>query len=602
MGVSKRMGENREIMFQSAKWFYSVVHRTHWFRRGSVLFLIAALFLLLGLTACTTQKPVSENVVPGTTNTPGVNSQDVEIERTAELLVGFLVVSALISLITQRLKIPYTIGLVLAGLAVSIVGQALIRPISPEIILVLILPPILFEAVVRVNIQELRRALTPILILAVPGVILTALLAGGILALGATLPLPYAFVFGTLIAATDPVSILALFRSIGAPKRLLAVFEGESLLNDGTAIVLFKLMLVIALTGQLNIGKAVLQFFLVAGGGMLVGAAIGVLFAFVLNRIEHYIVETTLTIVLAYGAYLVGERFFGVSGVLSVVAAGLTVSYLSKPKLSPTSRIFVTNFWEYAAFIANSFIFLMIGVQTKVQLLLQNMVWIMWSILAVLTARALVAWVLRFFRRGPVPYSWSIVLFWGGLRGTVSLALALSLSYDVEYREQIQAMTFGVVLFSLIVQGSTISRLVNRLGLVRSNQSHVQYEQRHAQITALRSAARQLETLNKQGLIPRHSVETLLPILNARIDKASKEEHELLEAEPTVRQEALVGPWYETLRTQRSTLVNLYQNNVISEDVYFQLAAEVDAMLSDRDRAWPEVRVALNSSSAEQKG
>ncbi len=334
---------------------------------------------------------------------------------------------------------------------------------------------------------------------------------------------------------------------------------------------------------------------------MLVGAAIGVLFAFVLNRIEHYVVETTLTIILAYGAYLVGERFFGVSGVLSVVAAGLTVSYLSRPKVSPTSRIFVTNFWEYAAFIANSFIFLMIGVQTKVQLLLENMTWILWSILAVLTARALVVGLLRFFRRGPVPYSWSVVLFWGGLRGAVSLALALSLSYNVEYREQIQAMTFGVVLFSLIVQGSTISRVVNRLGLAKSSQSRLQYEKRHAQITMLRSAAGRLESLDDQGLVPRHTVERLLPILKARIDQALKEENELLEAEPTVRHEAMEDAWYETLRTQRSVLVNLYQNNAISEEVYFQLAADIDAMLSDTDRAWPEVRAALDSSSAEGK-
>jgi monovalent cation:H+ antiporter, CPA1 family len=456
--------------------------------------------------------------------------------------------------------------------------------------------------VVRVNIRELRRALTPILILAIPGVILTALLAGGVLALGASLPLPYAFVFGALIAPTDPVSVLALFRSIGAPKRLLAVFEGESLLNDGTAIVLFKLMLVIALTGQVNIQRAVLQFFLVAGGGILVGAAIGVLFAFVLNRIEQHIVETTLTIVLAYGAYLVGERFFGVSGVLSVVAAGLTVSYLSKPKLSPTSRMFVGNFWEYAAFIANSFIFLMIGVQTKVQLLVQNMGWILWSILAVLTARALVVWFLHFLRHNKgVPFSWSIVLFWGGLRGAVSLALALSLSYSVEYREQIQAMTFGVVLFSLIVQGSTLSRLVNRLGLAGSRPSREQYEQRYARVTTLRSAARRLETLNSQGLVPRHSLETLLPILNARIDQALQEENELLEAEPGLRQAALVDAWYEALRTQRSALVNLYQNNVISENIYSQLAAEVDTMLADEDDAWPEVRAALDPSGAEQK-
>jgi hypothetical protein len=156
------------------------------------------------------------------------------------------------------------------------------------------------------------------------------------------------------------------------------------------------------------------------------------------------------------------------------------------------------------------------------------------------------------------------------------------------------------VLFALIVRGSTVSRLVNRLGLVRASQSRQQYEKQHAQVTMLQSAARRLEALGAQGLVARHTVARLLPILDARIDRVAKSESELLETEPAVRQEALRDAWHESLRTQRSALVNLYQNDVISEDVYFQLAADLDAMLSDPERAWPEVQAALDSSSAEQ--
>jgi CPA1 family monovalent cation:H+ antiporter len=564
----------------------------------SIVFIILGILLLLSLSACAEQTPVSENVLPGTAETPGVKGKDVEIERLAEIVVGVLVVSAFVSLVTQRLKVPYTIGLVLAGLAVSIFWQALITPLSPEVILVILLPPLLFEAVVRANIRELRRALVPVLILSVPGVILTTLLVGGVLALGSSLPLTYAFVFGALIAPTDPVSILALFRTIGVPKRLMAVFEGESLFNDGTAIVLFKLMLVIALTGRVNVGQAVGQFLLVAGGGIVVGIAIGVLFAFILNRIDHYVVETTLTVVLAYGTFLVGELFFGVSGVLAVVAAGLTVSALSKPKLSPTSRIFVTNFWEYVAFLANSFIFLMIGLQTKVGLLLENIPWIIWSILAVIIARALVVWSLHFFHRGRIPFQWSAVLFWGGLRGAVSLALALSLSFNVQYREQIQAMTFGVVLFSLIVQGSTLPRLVKRLGLIDYNQNRLVYERQHAQNVTLHMAARRLEALGEQGLVPRDSVETLLPMIHARIEQAALEEKELFETNPVMRQEALDGAWFETLRAQRGALVDLYQDNIISEEVYLRLASEIDEMITDESRRWPEIQAVLDQRNA----
>jgi CPA1 family monovalent cation:H+ antiporter len=326
-----------------------------------------------------------------------------------------------------------------------------------------------------------------------------------------------------------------------------------------------------------------------------------VVFSFVLNRIDHYIVETTLTIALAYGAYLTGEFFFGVSGVLSVVAAGLMVSYLSKPKQSPTTKIFISDFWEYAAFIANSLIFLMIGMQTKFQLLIQNATWIFWSILAVLIARILVVWMLRLFRHSSHPFSWSILLFWGGLRGAVSLALALSLSYDLQYRDQIQAMTFGVVLFSLLVQGSTLSPLIHRLGLVKYSHSRLHYEQQHARMTSLRSAARRLEALHDEGLIPLHVMESLLPIVNARIDQVQQQEKELFAAESPLRQEALADAWNESLRTQRSTLVNLFQSNVISEEVYGQMVGEIDAMLADKEKNWPEIQEILSSTNAEQK-
>jgi monovalent cation:H+ antiporter, CPA1 family len=565
-----------------------------------------AIILIVLLTACAPQATVSDRVIPGSNNPPGANLQPGEIVNFAELLVGFLLVAALVSLVTRRLKIPYTIGLVIVGLGLSFFGQALIRPISPEIILVLLLPPLVFEAVLGTNIHELRRALAPVMILAVPGVVLTTLLVGGLLALGARLPLPYALVFGALIAPTDPVAVTALFRSIGAPRRLQAVFEGESLLNDGTAIVLFKLMLLIAATGQVNVGSGLLQFFFVAGGGILVGAAIGALFSLVLNRMDDHIVETTLSVVLAYGAYLLAEFVFGVSGVLAVVAAGGVVSALSTPRASPTARIFVANFWEYAAFLANSFIFLTIGVQTKIQLLLQNVIWILWSILAVLVARLIVVWGLHFMRRSSIqrtriPVSWNAILFWGGLRGAVSLALALSLSFDLQYREQIQAMAFGVVLFTLLVQGSTLASLANRLGLVKRSPQRLQFEQRQARVTGLRAAATRMEDLGRQGLVGQAVVETLLQAIRTRIDQVDQEERDALQNDPSVRQRALADAWREALRAQRSAITGLYQDAILSDEVYSQMVAEVDGMLEGEEPPWPELREALGDSDQKEE-
>ena len=200
--------------------------------------------------------------------------------------------------------------------------------LTPELILALFVPPLVFEAAFHLNLMDLRRNLPAILLLAVPGVILTTFIVGGMLVLGINLSLPIALVFGALIAATDPVSVVALFRTLGVPKRLSVLIEGESLFNDGTAIVLFNLMLAVALTGKFNLADSVVDFFVISIGGILVGLVLGWLIAQLIARVDNYLIETTLTTVLAFGSYLIAERF-GVSGVLAVVAAGLVNGNIS---------------------------------------------------------------------------------------------------------------------------------------------------------------------------------------------------------------------------------------------------------------------------------
>ena len=179
-------------------------------------------------------------------------------------------------------------------------------------------------------------------------------------------PIQIALLIGALVAATDPDAVVALIRSLGVPKRLQVLLEGESLLNDGTVIVVFNLMLSIVLTGQFNIITSFTQFFTVAGGGMVIGFILGWLFSQMISRINDHLLETTLTSVLAFGSYLVAESL-GTSGVMAVVAAGLVNGNIGSEGMSPTTRIVVFNFWEYAAFLATTFIFLLIGLQIDIQ-------------------------------------------------------------------------------------------------------------------------------------------------------------------------------------------------------------------------------------------
>ncbi len=355
-----------------------------------------------------------------------------EFLATETLVIGLLLIVSLVAIAVQRLRIPYTVALVVAGLLLT-AGQPLAVELTSDLILALFVPPLIFEAAFHINGRALWRDLPGILVLAVPGVLLTMAIVAGVVAFGTGLPLPVALVFGALIAATDPVAVVALFRVLNAPRRLARLVEGESLLNDGTAIVIFNLMVAVALTGGFNPLVGLVDFVRVAAGGTLIGLGLGWLVARIVAYVDDYLVETTLTTVLAFGSYLMAEQVH-VSGVLAVVAAGLVSGNLGPAGMSPTTRIVLFNFWEYAAFLANSLVFLLIGLEVDVPRLAAAWGPVLWAVAAVLAARVAVIWGLGWLvdRLGePVPWRWQVVQAWGGLRGAISLALALRASTKI---------------------------------------------------------------------------------------------------------------------------------------------------------------------------
>jgi monovalent cation:H+ antiporter, CPA1 family len=542
---------------------------------------ILLLLLLTLLVSCTGSLANQGTLdrLPAVSNTHA-GSNVIRIEG---VIIALLLVAAVVSLVTQRLRIPYTVGLVLVGFTLTIVGNISKISIIPEIILALLVPPLVFEAAFHLNFTRLRRELPLILALAIPGVILTTVLVGGMVSYAAGISLPTALVFGALIAATDPVAVVALFRSMGVPQRLQVILEGESLLNDGTAIVIFNLMVAIAVTGKFSLGSGLVQFAVVAGGGLLVGAVTGIIVSQVIGRIDNYLVETALTTLLAYGSYLIAEYWLGVSGVLAVVAAGLAAGRLSPRGMSPTTRIVVFNFWEYAAFLANSFIFLIIGLQMDLNMIIRNAPAIGWAILAVVVARAGVVYGLSWVGKNIIR-SWKRVLFWGGLRGAISLALALSLSNQVPNHDQLQAMAFGVVLFTLVIEGLTMKPLIRVSGLVQTDAAHQEYEKHYARAIALRAAQARLNQLNKNGLISDATWNSIKPQLKKRLRSITRMMHSILEQEPALYQDELSDAWREALRAQRSTLTALMRDNIVSEETYTDLVAEVDLLLANPER------------------
>ena len=532
-----------------------------------------------------------------------------------------LIVASAVAVTANRMRIPYTVGLVLMGLAMALFAPSFLagdtgtnykqfldishNPLIPKIILGLLVPPLVFEAAYHIRFDDLKKDFWMILLFAVPGVVITTLMVGGMISWGSNLSqfgvsisLPVAMVFGALVAATDPVAVVALFRSLGAPKRLQVLLEGESLFNDGTAIVMFYIMLAIAGVGDLGGVKGeditlltdITSFLRVAGGGLVVGLLLGLLTSQAINRISDPLVETTLTTVLAFGSYLVAEQMH-FSGVLAVVAAGIVNGNVYSKGLSPTSRIVVFNFWEYLAFVANSIIFLIIGLTIDLQLLVQNWQAIALAILAVLIARLVSIYGLSAFGRS-IPRKWKHVMYWGGLRGAITLALALSIpniGLVGEQRNLLQAMAFGVVLFTLLVQGFTMGGLVKRLKLIQRNPMQDEYERRHARYIAGRAAYDYLQRMSRQGIISEHTTQTLSSVLEKQNSMLVDSVREVINSDPSVEAEELDTARRETLRAQRSALSGLLRDGVITDETFSYLVNEIDEALSEHNLNWPDI-------------
>jgi len=379
-------------------------------------------------------------------------------------------------MITKWVPVPYTLALVIVGLATSQLNFLPSVRISPDLILLIFLPALLFEASWNLNLRSLRENLAPILWLSVVGVVLSVGIIATILHFVAGLTWSTSLLFGAMVSATDPVSVLALFRKLGAPKRLSVIIEGESLFNDGTAAVLFRILagIVIGTTSATSKGALAMSslayFLLACLGGVVVGVAIGFAASKISSFFDDHLLEITLTTISAYGSFVLADALH-VSPVIAVVMVGIVIgNYGRSHGLSKNTQIAVDSFWEYAAFVVNSLVFLLIGMEVPLAPLAPYASVILWSILAMTVARAIVIYglfpLLNQFSN-PVSGKWQHIIFWGGLRGSLSIALVLSLPRTLSSRAELVAMTFGAVTFSLLVQGLTVSPLLRLLGIKR---------------------------------------------------------------------------------------------------------------------------------------
>lgn len=497
----------------------------------------------------------------------------------------------------QNLPIPYTVFLVIIGIALGSIAknwpqlsQLQQFQLSPELVLFLFLPALIFESAFNLNARQMVKDLASILSLAIPALLIsTAIIAVGLWWL-IDLNFLLALLFGALISATDPVAVVALFKELGAPQRLTVLVEGESLLNDATAIVLFNIILGIVLTGSFvltDIGGAMTGFLRVFFGGALLGAISGIILSELLYRIKAGLsTYLVMSIVLAYASFAVAEHLLHVSGVMAVLAAAICLSIFGVSRVPQSDVHIVTEIWEVLALVCNSLLFLLVGLSVDITALIARSDAILIAVLLVLLSRAatvysMVPSTVRLFKLPHISLGERHIMWWGGLKGGLAIAIVLSIPITVPGRDLLLDMTLGVVLFSLLVNAPTIRPLMHFLGIDRLSNDEKD-ELKHGLLNAEKQASLVLQKLNKAELIS----PTTQQLLQKKSKKvfASELTHNDSDSQQEIRHLISI-----TLRSEQEELKHLYDIGLIEQYSYLDIKNTLQ-----RDR---ELRLGLQSQN-----
>ena len=408
------------------------------------------------------------------------------------LIVLLLLISLGVALAARWAKLPYTLGLVVVGVLIGFFHWLPGITLTPDLVLLIFLPALLFEGAWNLEQRELLRNWLPIFLLAGPGLGISIAIVGLILHFAVGLDWSIAFLLGAIISPTDPIAVLALLRQLGLSSRLRIVIEGESLFNDGVAAAVTQALLIVVLGsavatiglvsssgaagaqvapgGPMIAEEIALDLLRLVGGGIGLGLVVGYVISRLVRHVNDHLIETTITVVVAYGVYLLGETI-EVSGILAVITAGLVLgSYGRKTGMSRATEEAVDSFWEFAAYIANSLLFLLMGLQIGQDPITGSLVPIVWAVLSVVAGRALMIYlfipfynllvrqvegkkIAAYLAPGAIPRGWRLVLLSAGLRGALSLALALALPLPTPNRDLLIIIVYGVVLVTLLGQG-----------------------------------------------------------------------------------------------------------------------------------------------------
>lgn len=492
-------------------------------------------------------------------------------------LMVLLTVSVAVAAYAYHKKIPYSLPLVVMGLILGMFNLPIIdesrdfitnSEVFQIFVLSIFLPALLGEATLKLPFHHLMENKAPILALAIGGTLITYVVIGFVSYYLLGVSVIVAFTFAALMSPTDPISVLQIFKPLGVNKKMNAIMEGESLLNDGVGVVLFKISSIYLLTymemGAAGFGQGVLLFLKFAIGGLVIGLIIGYIGSISIKRIDSYPLEIAISIIVFFGSFLIGETV-QVSGVIAVVVAGLLFgNYGGKIGMSSVTKLNIYNFYDVIAFIANSIIFLMVGLEISRIDVQGKWGMIVIGILIVLIGRSVAVYASLAWLKD-IPLSWQHILNYGGLKGSLSIALALSLPRTFEGREDLIMLTFSVVIFSLLFQGLTIKTLINKLGIIEKQDHIWEYEEVIANINGSKISISTWSDMKAASLLMEKDYQDLVRPEKERLEKYEQTLEYLYSVHPEIKQEQLKDAKRESLYNQYQELGKLVSKEVISQ-------------------------------------
>ncbi|MDP8950225.1 MAG: cation:proton antiporter [Actinomycetota bacterium] len=502
-------------------------------------------------------------------------------------LSTLLTAAVLLGVLAQRVGLQLTVVLAVVGFLAGWLGEPLgiETPVRgeefEEVLLFLFLPVLIFNAARGLSTRAFFRNLVPILVLAIVAFPISAVLVGLALNLGLGTPMAAALLFGVFISASDPVAVVAVFKQLGVPERLLTLVEGESVLNDGVAIVGYTILLAAALGERVSVLGGFIDFVFVFFGGVAIGAVVGLVAAFVLPWLGQ-LPAAALSMAVAYGGFVLAEEVLGFSGVTATVAAGLVMSGLAPSRASAEVREMWEELWESLDYVANALLFLLIGLAINSELILNNLGALALAVVVVIVARAagvlpLVSVLERLAGIPKVGWRNEAVLVWGGLRGGVALALALALPEALPQRETFIAMTGGVVLATLLLNATTISWLVRRLGLSEPSRSE-RFLAGVARLAGIEAVRERLEDLNLED-----------SAIASRLAAAERSTREELERIELTDEEELQVVTSRGLFVERETYQRLSDVGLLPPPATRTLLHEVDDQIEEVSLGWAPI-------------